>query len=52
LNPLTIDALSRIMSSLLDRFLDDTGSTNRCIREYGAIDGEASAATVCVTLEC
>jgi hypothetical protein len=50
LNPLTIEAFSRIMSSLFDRFRTDTGSANRRMREYVAVDDEAGAISSCITL--
>jgi hypothetical protein len=40
LKPLTIDAFSRIISSLFDRFLVEMGSASLWICEKGAVAGE------------
>jgi hypothetical protein len=40
LKPLTIDAFSRIISSLFDRFLVEVGSASLWICEKGAVAGE------------
>lgn len=50
MKPFTIEAFSRIMSSLFDLFLVDAGSTSLCMCEYDATEGTAFVSLSCVTL--